>query len=105
MCQVITPDSSGMHNHVADPLSIAELLRETLSEELQAMNNLSARWHMIEDEKAAHGLEHLISQKRQMLGDLWDLLRDVEAEAFSANGILHGHSHSHGPEQPHTHSH
>jgi len=95
MCQVITPDSFGMHNHVEDPLSIAELLRETLSEELQAMNNLSARWHMIEDESTAHALEHLISKKREMLRDLWDQLRDVEARAFAAGRHSHGHTHSH----------
>jgi len=101
MCQVITPDSSGIHSHVEDPLSIAELLRETLSEELQAMNNLSARWHMIEDESTAHALEHLIAKKREMLRDLWDLLRDVEARAFAAVG----HSHEHGHTHNHTHTH
>lgn len=95
MCQVITPDSSGMHSHVEDPLSIAELLRETLSEELQAMNNLSARWHMIEDDGTAHALEHLIAEKHEMLRDLWDLLRDVEARAFSQGGHSHGHGHAH----------
>jgi hypothetical protein len=87
-----------MHSHVEDPLSIAELLRETLSEELQAMNNLSARWHMIEDESTAHALEHLIAKKREMLRDLWDLLRDVEARAFASERSHHGHTH------PHTHS-
>ncbi|MFP4481982.1 MAG: hypothetical protein ACLFN0_04210 [Thermovirgaceae bacterium] len=100
MCQVITPDSSGMHGHVEDPLSIAELLRETLSEELQAMNNLSARWHMVEDDVTTHALEHLIAKKREMLRDLWDLLRDVEARAFAPDGHSHGHGHS----RNHTHT-
>ncbi|HDQ93001.1 MAG TPA: hypothetical protein ENN89_02660 [Synergistetes bacterium] len=92
MCRVITPDQAGIHSHVDDPLSIAELLRETLAEELQAMTELSARWHLIEDEEVGHTLSHLIEDRRRSIALLWDILRKTEERAF---GEIHHHGHSH----------
>ena len=90
MCRVITPDTDGGHSHVDDPLSIAELLRETLSEELAAMTELAARWHMIEDDEVRHELHHLIGSRRQAISAIWDLLQKTEEKAFGAG---HGHKH------------
>ncbi|HPD97886.1 MAG TPA: hypothetical protein PLP89_06110 [Synergistales bacterium] len=92
MCRVITPDQGGIHSHVDDPLSIAELLRETLVEELQAMTELSARWHLIEDEEVRHTLLHLIEDKRKSISVLWDVMRKTEDRALG-EGKHHGHSH------------
>ena len=91
MCRVITPDQSGGHAHVDDPLSIAELLRETLSQELEAMTELAARYHIIEDEEVRHSLGHLIGSRRKDLAVLWDLLQKTEEKAFGDHH--HGHEH------------
>ena len=91
MCRVITPDTDGGHSHVDDPLSIAELLRETLAEELSAMTELSARWHMIEDDEVRHELQHLIETRRQSISTIWDLLQRTEDKTFDSAG--HGHKH------------
>lgn len=93
MCRVITPYIDGGHSHVDDPLSIAELLRETLSEELAAMTELAARWHMIDDDEVRHELQHLIAARRQAASTIWDLLQKTEDKAFGGNG--HGHNHKH----------
>ncbi|MEA3508135.1 MAG: hypothetical protein U9R40_04355 [Synergistota bacterium] len=102
MCRVITPDDPGAHSHADDPLSIAELLRETLSDELQAMNDLAARWHMIEDEDVTHALKHVIDAKRKGIKDLWNTLLEVEGRAFSGP---HDHGHTHEHSHTHDHSH
>jgi len=91
MCRVITPETNGGHTHVDDPLSIAELLRETISEELHAMTELAARWHMIEDEDVRHELEHLIRSRRQGISAVWDLLQRTEEKAFGNSGHSHKH--------------
>lgn len=91
MCRVITPDSVGGQSHVDDPLSIAELLRETLSGELDAMTELAARWHMIDDDGVRHALGHLIDARRKEISDIWDLLQKTEEKAFGRSE--HGHRH------------
>ncbi|GAB6281020.1 MAG: hypothetical protein STSR0007_11630 [Thermovirga sp.] len=91
MCRVVTPDTDGGHGHVDDPLSISELLRETLSEELEAMTELAARWHMIEDDEVRQVLQHLIDTRRQAIAAVWDILRKTEDKAFGSVG--HGHKH------------
>jgi len=91
MCRVITPDTDGGHSHVDDPLSIAELLREILSEQLAAMTELAARWHMIEDDEVRHELQHLIEARRQSISAVWNLLQKTEDKVFGGNE--HGHSH------------
>jgi hypothetical protein len=88
VCDVITPESVG-HHHVSDPLEVAELLRETLAEELRSMNDIQARWHMIEDDKVKHALEHILGDKRRLLVALWGLLSEVETRAWSDAGERH----------------
>ncbi|MDO9509209.1 MAG: hypothetical protein Q7I97_07745 [Thermovirgaceae bacterium] len=91
MCRVITPDSVGGHSRVDDPLSIAELLRETLSEELNAMTELAARHHMIDDEDVCHALGHLIDARRQAISAIWDLLQKTEDKTFGKSDQGHKH--------------
>jgi len=93
MCRVITPDQGGGHGHTDDPLSIAELLRETLSQELDALTELAARHHVIEDEEVRHVLGHLIGSRRKDLAALWGLLQRVEDKAFGDHPHGHGHEH------------
>ena len=93
MCRVITPDQGGGHGHTDDPLSIAELLRETLSQELDALTELAARHHVIEDEEVRHVLGHLIGSRRKDLAALWGLLQRVEDKAFGDHPPGHGHEH------------
>ncbi|MFA5621807.1 MAG: hypothetical protein WC948_03805 [Thermovirgaceae bacterium] len=89
MCRVITPDQGGGHGHTDDPLSIAELLRESLSQELDALTELAARHHIIEDDEVRHVLGHLIDSRRKDLAMLWSLLQQVEDKAFGEH--QHGH--------------
>ncbi len=93
MCRVITPDPVGGQNHVDDPLSIAELLRETLSGELDAMTELAARWHMIDDDDVRHALGYLIDARRKEISEIWGLLQKIEDRAFGGAGQGHKHQH------------
>jgi hypothetical protein len=101
MCKVITPDAVQAHTHAEDPMEIAELLRQTLSEELLAMNELTARWHMIEDEEVRHDLFHVMEWKRKSINSLWQSLTAVEAKVMAEGA--HGHSHDHGDGHHHHH--
>lgn len=101
MCKVITPDAVQGHAHAEDPMEIAELLRQTLSEELLAMNELTARWHMIEDEEVCHDLFHVMEWKRKSINSLWQSLTAVEAKVLAQGA--HGHSHDHGDGHHHHH--
>jgi hypothetical protein len=91
MCRVITPETTGGHSHVDDPLSIAELLRETLCRELDSMTELAARHHMIEDEDIRHSLGHIIGSRRKDLAVIWELLQKIEDQAFGSSHHGHGH--------------
>jgi len=96
MCRVITPDSVGhVHEHVDDPLSVAELLRETLAEELNLMNDVVARWHMIDDHEVKHALSHVIEQKQKSMKLLWNSLEKLEEKILSTEGEEHSHEHPH----------
>lgn len=92
MCRVITPDAAAGHGHFDDPLSIAELLRETLSRELDSMTELTARHHMIEDEEVRHSLGHIVESRRKDLAILWETLQRIEDKAL---GSTHHHGHEH----------
>jgi len=96
MCRVITPDSMG-HEHLDDPLAIAELLRETLAEELHSMNDVVARWHMVEEEEVKHALYHVIEHKQNAIKLLWSSLEKMEGQIVTGEtkGHSHGHSHHH----------
>jgi len=98
MCRVITPDSIS-HEHLDDPLSIAELLRETLAEELRSMNDVVARWHMIEDQEIKHALSHVIEHKQKGIRLLWTSLEKLEEKVMTEEPGGHSHEHTH----PHTH--
>jgi hypothetical protein len=84
MCSVITPDGGHDHGHThtSDPLEAAELLRESLAEELRAMNDLVARWHMVEEEISKGALAHAVGLKRQALQELFCALQELEMEIF-----------------------
>jgi hypothetical protein len=56
------------------------------------MTELSARWHLIEDEEVRHTLLHLIEDKRKSISVLWDVMRKTEDRALG-EGKHHGHSH------------
>jgi len=108
MCRVITPEGGHSHEHVHtnDPLEAAELLRESLAEELHALSDLAARWHMVEEEVARGALAHAIGLKRQALQELFCALQELEAGIFDEADyqgcacVSHGHG-----ESAHFHAH
>jgi hypothetical protein len=103
MCRVITPggEEHAEHVHVSHPMEIAELLRETLAEELRSLNDLAARWHLIDDEETKNALCHVIGYKRRATAELWSALAEVEERAFEDDAGHHCHDHA----VPHCHSH
>lgn len=84
MCKVITPEGEGghVHTHTHDPLEIAELMREALSEELQAMNDTVARWHMIEEEKEKKVFLQIARHRQRIIEELSKALATLEEELF-----------------------
>ena len=101
MCRIITPDSGDeghVHAHVDAPIGVAELVRDSLVQELASMGDLMAHWHMIEDAESKHSLIHAIEAKRMVIGNLYRTMREAEEKALKEEGE---HSHSHG----HSHDH
>jgi hypothetical protein len=88
MCKVITPQSSEEHLHVHGPLEEAELLRETICEELEGMTSLVARWHAVSGHEAKHAFVHAIESKKTALRDLWKALEELEENLFSEERLL-----------------
>ncbi len=101
MCRIITPDNGDeghVHAHVDAPIGVAELVRDSLVQELASMGDLMAHWHMIEDAESKHSLIHAIEAKRMVIGNLYRTMREAEERALKEEGE---HSHSHG----HSHDH
>lgn len=97
MCRIVTPDDVEHHHHpLGDPLEIAEVIRQSLAEELASMNDLTAQWQRVDDEGASHALYHVIEAKREVIARLWQTLQAVEEPLFSGAGPHHGHDHRHG---------
>jgi hypothetical protein len=95
MCKVITPESTEGHLHVHGPLEEAELLRETIAEELEGMTSLVARWHAVEGHEAKHAFLHAIESKKANLKNLWEALEKLEESLFSEAEHEHSHHHHH----------
>jgi hypothetical protein len=99
MCRIITPDNGEghVHAHVDAPIGIAELVRDSLVQELTSMGDLMAHWHMIEDAEVKHALIHALESKRVVIGNLYRTMREAEERALNDGGE-HGHSHGHAHE-------
>ncbi len=91
MCKIITPDGGEgghIHPHVDEPIGVAELVRDSLVQELTSMADLMAHWHMIDDPEVKHLLMHTIEAKRGVIGSLYRTMREKEDQA-----LKDGHTH------------
>jgi hypothetical protein len=86
MCKVVTSEGDfeheHHHSHVDDPLEIAELLRETLADELDSMSGLSGTWHMIEDEVIKNKLMEALRTKQKTISLLYEALQESEKKVW-----------------------
>ncbi|WP_286847149.1 MULTISPECIES: hypothetical protein [Aminobacterium] len=94
MCKVITPEATEGHVHVHGALEEAELLRETISEELDSITSLVARWHAVESVEGKNTFFQAIKAKRTVLKRLWEALTEME-ESFLLEGCEEAHCHHH----------
>lgn len=83
MCRVVTDEEhEHIHSHTSDPLEIAEMLRETLAEELDSMSEIAATWHMIEDEAIQRKLMEAVRSKQKTIAILFEALQESEKKAW-----------------------
>ncbi|HOJ83071.1 MAG TPA: hypothetical protein PLR17_08340 [Acetomicrobium flavidum] len=83
MCKIVTDEEhEHIHSHTDDPLEIAEMLRETLAEELDSMSELAATWHMIDDETIQKKLMEAVRAKQKTISLLFEALQESEKKAW-----------------------
>ncbi len=67
-----------------------EMLREDLVGELEAINQYEEHIDLLDDEEAKRSLEHILSQEKEHVAELFNLIQRldaVQAEKFKKLGL------------------